>query len=492
MLNAQEMLRIALFSGLVGFAVFCASYAITVWTKRNRGNANPGFRLFSSVAVMGAVGLGGFWATNELVPREGVVEGKDLFVVHSRRDANLHHLTDAGPVKKGDVLAEFIPPAIEAQLSILDNRIAEARTRIQSLELRSLPIEPLLVQQQWYLRGELDRLRAFAFDLRRSLRELDKEELAHQTQWTRERSHLNAEMETARRDRESYVARLKLAEEAVVRMSDLQKRGIVSAQLVDDRNVNLLSLKLDRERSEDSIQATRARLAALEERYSSHSAAINKQRERLSTDLQQVEQSAAILSKRVTHIADEIKADQQRAKAANDTEIQTSRHQLAALNSERDRVIAGTRVAAPSDGQVVYRHPAPGFVADAAPVLAISAGSGFGARVLIPAKDIDKIAAAGHVQFSLDRSPLHRYFVGEYKRYETIPQDPTKVITHFDVQLPREVITALASATDNSLPIRLEWRPNVVVERPFQVGMFAVAFGIFGAFASTALVRLKA
>jgi hypothetical protein len=111
--------------------------------------------------------------------------------------------------------------------------------------------------------------------------------------------------------------------------------------------------------------------------------------------------------------------------------------------------------------------------------------------VLIPAKDIDKIAAAGHVQFSLDRSPLHRYFVGEYKRYEAIPQDPTKVITHFDVQLPREVITALASATDNSLPIRLEWRPNVVVERPFQVGMFAVAFGIFGAFASTALVRLK-
>jgi multidrug efflux pump subunit AcrA (membrane-fusion protein) len=159
MSNGQELLRFALISGIVGFAVFCVSYAFVVWRKRNPLHGSPSFRLSIGIGMAGLAGLAILWATRELAPRDGVIEGKDLFVVHSRGDAGIIEVSEDEAVRKGDVLAEFVPPAMEAQLSVLDNRIAEAQSRVDSLKHRSLPLDPLLVQRQVQVRTELDRAR---------------------------------------------------------------------------------------------------------------------------------------------------------------------------------------------------------------------------------------------------------------------------------------------------------------------------------------------
>jgi len=57
------------------------------------------------------------------------VDGDDLFVVRAKRDASVV-VKDGDVVAKGDVLAEFRPPEIEAQLAVLDARIEEARSRV--------------------------------------------------------------------------------------------------------------------------------------------------------------------------------------------------------------------------------------------------------------------------------------------------------------------------------------------------------------------------
>ncbi|MBI5263540.1 MAG: hypothetical protein HY852_17165 [Bradyrhizobium sp.] len=420
-----------------------------------------------------------------------MVEGKNLLVVHARRDANLVSLTQAQAVKKGDVLAEFIPPAMEAQLSVLDNRIAEARSRVQSLDHRALPVDPLLIQRQAQVRGELDRARSFAFDLRRSLRELEKDELAQRIQWTRERSQLEAERDSARRQRDSYNARIKIAEAAAARMAELQKREIVTSQLVGDRNTTVISLTLERDAAEGNLQAVNTRITALAQTYEKNEKAIAQQQGALRKDLAEAEQSERSLGEKAAEVDEQIRADQNRASAETASEIETSRHQLSALVADRERVIAGTRVRAPQDARIVYRHPSPGLVANETPILAVSSDSGFAARMLVPASDVEKLANTDSVQFSIEKPILGRYFGGQYRGYDRIPDDQNHVLAFFDVQPSREVVTALATTPDNSVPARLRWRPDLVSEGPFQAGVIAVAVGLLGALASATRRRTR-
>src|SRR5829696_7575490 len=156
-LEASDFLRLAIFGGLVGFAAFCISYGLVVWRRRNGVASRGGLRRWGlRVCGMALLGVAGSWAFNEFQTREGIAVGSDLFVLQSRRDANLTFLAPAdASVQAGDVVAEFMLPAQEGKLAVLGHQQAQALAKREAVKARPLPLDPTLLQNQAQARAQL-------------------------------------------------------------------------------------------------------------------------------------------------------------------------------------------------------------------------------------------------------------------------------------------------------------------------------------------------
>jgi len=88
--EGSEILRVAVLSGVIGFAGFCISYGFYVWRKRNSVNRAPKpltTRLALALACLGCATIALSWALNEFQGRNGIAGGSDLFVVNARRES---------------------------------------------------------------------------------------------------------------------------------------------------------------------------------------------------------------------------------------------------------------------------------------------------------------------------------------------------------------------------------------------------------------------
>jgi hypothetical protein len=169
MLDGKEFLRIAIFSGVLGFAVFCLSYSLLMWRKRNSVNSRrPTWtrRVAYLFAILGGAGLLATWGFSELESREGTAGGSDLFVVHARRDNAMMRLRPNDEVKAGEVVAEFIPPANQSQLAIKDFQQAQAQVRKEAIRAKPLSVDQGLVQREAQLRSQITKRKAFCLSCR--------------------------------------------------------------------------------------------------------------------------------------------------------------------------------------------------------------------------------------------------------------------------------------------------------------------------------------
>ena len=115
-MEGRDLLRIAIFGGVIGFAAFCASYSLLVWQKRNsRNDRHPSrIRRLSYLCIFfGAIGLLGTWAFGQLKKHDGIVDGSYLYLVHARQESAALHLTPRDEVQVGEMIAEFASPATE-------------------------------------------------------------------------------------------------------------------------------------------------------------------------------------------------------------------------------------------------------------------------------------------------------------------------------------------------------------------------------------------
>ncbi|MFC7557181.1 hypothetical protein ACFQU7_40610 [Pseudoroseomonas wenyumeiae] len=97
--------------------------------------------------------------------------------------------------------------------------------------------------------------------------------------------------------------------------------------------------------------------------------------------------------------------------------------------------------------------------------------------------EVDAIKAAGKVQLALEQPILNKFFEGEFRAFEQAPYEKSRVIAVFDVKLPLEAITLLASA-GNPVQAKLLWRPSLLTSYPFQGSMALAVVGCIGMFAS--------
>ena len=123
-----DLLRVAVLGGFVGLVIFVASYASSVWFKRNKGSSTtPALVTLGYTAIaLGLLGIVASWAVGNLTPRLGVVDGNNLFVVHNRDASTVSSLAEQEQVKLGAVVAEFRPSGLDGQLAAIDNQIKEA------------------------------------------------------------------------------------------------------------------------------------------------------------------------------------------------------------------------------------------------------------------------------------------------------------------------------------------------------------------------------
>jgi hypothetical protein len=422
-MEGKDLLRIAIFGGVIGFAAFCASYSLLVWRKRNSRNDRQPCRIrrLAYLCIFsGAIGLLGTWAFSHLEKRDGIVDGNDLYVVRARQDSAALHLTPRDEVQAGEVIAEFVSPENQRQRTLNDLQLAQAQTRLQ------------IAQKE-----------GFIFDLQRSRRDDEKARSALLTEWIREKTQIELD-----------IARLLPANPRDAEL-ELSKRHLV-------------------------ITSLQSRLRSLEDRYNASDAMFSKQLDDIEDNVTKLGASIKADEAQLVEIQGLLLADRNRAKVAVEREVEAARIEASIATAERERFIDTTQMRAPFSGHIVFRHPTPELAAAGAPILALSAGPGFIAQIRMPRAELDQLASGRRsVSLALEHPILHNIITGHFIRAEPLPLEDDQGIAFFECGLPSEVVAGLGNSAER-VRVRLLWKPSLLSKIEFQVSAILAAFGVFG------------
>jgi hypothetical protein len=454
-LEGKELLRLAIIGGVLGFAVFCASYSLLVWRRRNVINDRQPSRVrrFAYVCIIsGTIGLLGTWAFSQLEKRDGIVQGSDLYVVHARQDVAAVHLTPREEVQDGDVIAEFVLPANQRQRTLNDLQQAHAQMRAEAARAQSLVVDQALVQREAQTRSQIAQKEGFIFDLKKSQREVEKARAVLLTEWIREKKQIELE-----------VARLLPVRPGDVEL-ELNKRHLV-------------------------ITSFQGRLHSLEERYNVSDARLSEQLRDIQDDIAKLGASVKADEAQLAEIQELLRVDQIRAKLAVEREAETTRIEASIVTAERERFVDMTQMKAPFSGRIVFRHPTPELAPEGVPILALSAGPGFVAQIRMPRVEADQIASSGkEVLLGLERPVLHNIITGHFIRAEPLSLEDGQAIAFFECALPSEVVASFGNLPGR-VGVNLLWSPPLLSNFEFQASAMLFLFGVFCFMFSSSLAQ---
>jgi diguanylate cyclase (GGDEF)-like protein len=464
-----DLLRIAVLGGFVGLVIFVASYASVVWIKRNKGSSTRPVvaKVGSGAIVLGVLGLVASWAFGSLVPRPGVVDGNNLFVVHNRTDSTVSSLAEQGQVKLGAVVAEFRPSGLDGQLAAIDNQIKEALAQADNLRSRALPLDAVLLQRQAQSRSQLSEQRQFGFELQRSGRILEREHLALQSGWAKETAQIGADLASSMKSLETTTAQVTSSKAALDRVTEMFRQQLTTAPRMEERTSAFLAFRHDQDRDQVAVTELQRRAESLNERYKTSNTSFTQQVAAVRSGMALTSAKVAELGLLDQEVERQIGSDRLRAAVQVEGEVAAARMRVETLRSERRTLLEATLVKAPFGGKIVYRHPSPGLAADGAPVLALSASTGFVARVLMSEREAEQIKEAGLIWFALADPSLVKQFSGTFQMLEKT-SEANRVIATFAVEVPVETVTDLGAGRE--VKIRLLWQPPFYTRWGFQAG----------------------
>jgi hypothetical protein len=229
-INIYELLRMILLGGFAGFAVFSISYGLVVWSRRNKSAGGGKHALATIGSVLAAIGVAALLS--------GVVQAR---------------------------LATYTG-LIESAINISDRSDLESRARLGALSTVPLKIDPALTLRQSQLRSQIDQLSRFQFDLATARREIDREHTDIRGSYARE-STISAELHIAETALSGYPDRIAIAERQLQRAVELMRRGTFSEVVVDQRKLELLTLKDGHARTIATISAAHKREAIATEKF---------------------------------------------------------------------------------------------------------------------------------------------------------------------------------------------------------------------------------
>jgi hypothetical protein len=379
--EGSEILRVAVLSGVLGFAGFCISYGLYVWRKRNAANRAPvstATRLARAIACLGCLTLALAWAFNEFRGRNGIACGSDVFVVNAHRETFAQQITAAGTVAQGDVVAEFFSPADRARLAAIDLQILQAEAKKEAIANNVIQPDEALLQEQSHLRSELLQNRGFAFQLKHSRYEAERGRAELTTTWTREESKLLEDLAENEQEFGSALGHREITRRALQRADELQKQGNISHQQLDARSSDDLSAALNVEKSKQAITALKERRVALSHRFDGNLASLDRQISELSTDYAQMAAMIDDLDGKLDKLRLKLPGDHDRAVFLRQREVDAVGYEIAILAAEKigayDCITA--QMIARARRECVVKAPRPkGFASNNAVRVKVRSGS---------------------------------------------------------------------------------------------------------------------
>ena len=418
--------------------------------------------------------------------RNGIAGGRDVFVVAARSDLPAQQITAAETVTAGDVVAEFLTPADRTRIVGIELQRTQAQAKKEAIASKVLQADEALLEEQTHLRSELLQLKGFAFQLRKSRNEGERERENLAITWTREDSKLLEDIAAAESDYAAAVDRREIARRALQRGQELLKQGNFSRPELDVRGAEAIAAELAVAKSKQSVDALQGRRNALGARFAASIGSLDQQIAENKRDHDDIRASIAELEARIAAVRRDLDADRARAIVSRRSEVEAVDYDIAILAEEKTRLTELSQVRAPFSGKVIYRNPAPGLASRNTPILVISAGTGFTANIRLPRSELNEVASEREpVKLALESPVLHQFFTGRFLRAELVPFEPDRVIAYFDCRLPPEVIGQLGASADPPR-VRLLWHPALTSQAGFQIG-----FLLLGASAISLLVGIR-
>ncbi len=418
-------LHIALAAAVVGWLVFCISHSTAVWKKRNaKGGPRNSRGLLYVGLLLFLAALAGGWLNRELTRRAGVILGTDFFVVraHARTTP---HLVEGDSVDQGAKLASFDDLEGDREEQRLRGDMGILERQIADTLLKPLVLDPEVLR-------------------------------------------LSQDVNDAQRGRLAQLGYgvLHGAQAGPDELVRAQRAQSTSAELQYERTAALVK---------DGILA-RSKLDAA---AAAAQTAAQKLRER-----QNLIQETEAGSEAITQAKSAIAHDYERAKAERSAESAELEARLSELRTSLLQLHLERSVAAPFGGTVVYRHPSPALAEDDQVILALAKGSGFMARVQVPAREAAMLMPGQQLRMKLNHSLVSEEIIGRLQSIQAVSGYPDRRDLLIACDLPPEQFAGLSKGT---IPVTLQWRPPIYTDRFAQTGVALLILSVIAWFVT--LVR---
>ncbi len=493
-MELESIIKIVLFSGLIGFAVFCASYALHVWRARNHAVKSAGGgrtllrRWSTGLAMLGLVLLLATGILREATPREGILIGDDAFTVRADAELEAEFVIRTPSVKAGDVIARFRSPERKAELVELDLKRQILETQKQILEKQPLSPDPELVRLVQNLQNDRRLLQS-------SIRYLLPEEATVTRDKLRDRldrvERLNA-LVTRARDTSGEIARvtaeLAKANRYHQRALNLTTASAAAPLEVDDRTTEVVVYEAELTRLRELEANLGREMEHIRAGSPQFDACAGSQAATLTAELTGIRAEVAELDRSLEDAENSLREDFGRAEALRAGQLQQIELQIrqsqAKLESLQDVLV----IRAPFDGVVAYSESAPQMAPPLAPVVVVAPAGGFRLCVRLPRGEHASLTHAGDVPLSLSDPVLYRRFPGRLLSWRDLPLESGHGIAELACMPPPETIRALASrdwsnhSTNQASEVwcRLMWRPPLYAVPLFWPAVVLLGVGMIG------------
>ncbi len=487
MMNEVPLLRFMVLSALIGFVVFCASYAMLVWKKRRKSTASPGTlrsRLngWSVTAIMlGCLGILTTIVVRESVRAEGMLGGDGLYAIRASADLRVVQLAEEGPIKQGDVLARFTSPEALAEIQKNSLNLEQLKLEKENLPSKALPRDPELARRDNLVESKYDHLLQALASVKTSRETASRENLPHMSQMRSELANVNRDLKLAEGDAKTAEVKLGFARLQLDREILLAKKQNISNNDLNDRQKEVGALEVD-------VIKFKAQLAATEEKQRICKESLEKmekeaaaQEYRLQADEEDAKLKMAVVELAMKEIkkelADDTKLAQERRLGEmkeQEIKIQQAELQVTLSQGKIER-------RAPYDGRVIFRHASPGATPNNSTMIVMCPEGGQRFQFPLKVGEVDSLRNADSaitIELADTANNIEQRFPGRFLQATALTRDPGMALVDLDCQAPPETVAALAEG--KPIKARFSWRPPLMSLWPFPVSLILLGLGIFG------------
>jgi len=494
--ETETILHTALFSGILGFVVFCASYALHVWRSRNAADrqqaaTTPERRLLKWSVV--SIGLGCVLMLVSLIwrevrPREGVLSGDGLYTVRAESNLKLEYVTDARTVKAEDVLARFHSPERRAEMAELELKQQILDTQRKIVELQPLTPDNELVRHYEKCVADQRQLLASLTYLIPEHAVVLRERLRDRLDKTERINALATRIDDARRELQQTEARRVLADKHRARIERLSGTGAAAEVEMDERSTESTVQASEVSRLRSSIGNLEIERAHLEQSLPEFATCTSQQAEEIGRELARVREQLTASEKELSASIARLEHDRKRAERLKSAMLSQLDLEGRQCQARLDGVQDVLTIKAPFDGVVAYSDPAPATALPLAPVVIVTPEQGFRFRLRMTEAEVGPLARQDSVLLGLVAPVLQRRFSGRLISWDRLPREPGYVVAELACSPPPETIRELVARdwgahdgnTTPTVRIRLLWRPPITVSPLFPLVVCMLAIGLTG------------